>query len=124
MESTTYDEQLRKVAEICIIGERPLHHAQRELDLPLSRISYLKTSHAAHEMACDILLEKSAAILKRIKRKEIKEAARLFVLKQLTTSEIDDELELKPGTTKLLSAHRVWKLEKKRAEKEKRNASD
>ena len=111
---TVSEEQMKLIAEICIIREQPLKWAVEATGLTQPEVSMLKNSHLAYIRAIDMLCDRNAPLLKRITRKQIREAVALHVDELLTTDEIDERLNLKSGTCLMLTRSPIWKKEKYR----------
>ena len=109
---TVSEKQMKLIAEICIIRELPVKWACEVTGLSQPEVSLLKNSHLAHIRAIDLLCERNAPLLKRITRKQIREAVALHVNEFMTTDEIDERLELKAGTCLMLTRSPIWKREK------------
>ena len=108
--------QLRKVAEICIVAEQPLRVAARQLDLSDQQVGAIKNTHECWKAAIEIQYNKTKKTMQRrgVTRAVIRQAVAMFTNRAMTTTEIDEALSLKPGTTKLLTAHKLWRTEKLR----------
>ena len=107
-------QTMQTIAEKLIIGKEPLKETIETTGLPQPIVSMLKNSHLAHIRAVDIILKDEEYLLSRINRKQIEVAAILHVKNYLTADEIDQSLNLKPGTFRLLTRHKVWEFEKYR----------
>lgn len=107
---------IRRIAEECIIKERPVGEVAREMRIKQKKASMIKNSHRTHILAIEILRQQpeNRELLKRITPKQIAKAVELHVNELMTVDEIDDRLRLRQGTCRMLTRSELWKKEKYR----------
>ena len=105
-------DKVKQIADLCIVQGKSVKEVMLITGMEQSRVSEIKNSNAGHIVAIDILCEKNKPLLKRITRKKIRSAVAMHVDRRLTCAEIDEELDLKPGSCLMLTRSPIWKAEK------------